>query len=162
MRALRDRVGESVHLYIRDEDTRICIAAVEARHELRPFIQLGRPLPLRLGAAGKVLLAFADESIQREELHRAASDAVRRPNAPGADLGRQLEQIRADGWSTSVGEREDGVAAIATKVVDSVGRVVAALGVSGPTTRLGRDGLEEMLDPLQEAAAGIGQALRRG
>jgi DNA-binding IclR family transcriptional regulator len=162
MRALRDRLGESVHLYIREEDTRICIAAVEARHELRPFIQLGRPLPLRLGAAGKVLLAFADASIQQEELRRAASDPERRPNAPGVDLGRQLERIRADGWATSVGEREDGVAAVATRVVDSVGRVVAALGVSGPTTRLATDRLEEMLEPLREAATGFEHALRRG
>ena len=53
MRQLRDQLGESVHLYIRDEDARICIAAVEARHELRPFIQLGRPLPLHAGAAGR-------------------------------------------------------------------------------------------------------------
>ncbi|NIQ26948.1 MAG: helix-turn-helix domain-containing protein, partial [Gammaproteobacteria bacterium] len=37
MRRLRDEVGESVHLYIRDGDARICIAAVEARHALRPF-----------------------------------------------------------------------------------------------------------------------------
>ena len=71
MRRLRDELGESVHLYIRDEDTRICIAAVEARHELRPFIQLGRPLPLRAGAAGKVLLAFAEEDVQRQEFERA-------------------------------------------------------------------------------------------
>ena len=92
MRRLRDEVGESVHLYVRDEDTRICIAAVEARHELRPFIQLGRPLPLRAGAAGKVLLAFADEDIQRQELQRAEDDVERLPNAPGPDLARQLER----------------------------------------------------------------------
>jgi len=76
MRRLRDELGESVHLYIRDEDARICIAAVEARHELRPFIQLGRPLPLRAGAAGKVLLAFADENILREELRQAEADGT--------------------------------------------------------------------------------------
>src|SRR5680860_1219105 len=50
MRRLRDEVEESVHLYVRDRDVRICIAAVEGHHELRPFIQLGRPLALRAGA----------------------------------------------------------------------------------------------------------------
>ena len=53
----RSQIQKDV-VWSRDEDTRICIAAVEARHELRPFIQLGRPLPLRVGAAGKLLLAF--------------------------------------------------------------------------------------------------------
>src|SRR5688500_18598882 len=75
MRGLRDELGESIHLYVREQDTRICIAAVEGRHELRPFIQLGRPLPLRAGAAGKLLLAFADDEVQELELQRALKDA---------------------------------------------------------------------------------------
>jgi DNA-binding IclR family transcriptional regulator len=67
MRRLRDELGESVHLYIREGDARICIAAVEGHHELRPFIQLGRRLPLRVGGTGSSFLrlrmtAFAENS----------------------------------------------------------------------------------------------------
>ena len=137
MRRLRDAVGESVHLYLRDKDTRVCIAAVEARHELRPFIQLGRPLPLRAGAAGKLLLAFADEETQRLELRRARTrrgdvpQRARRRGSPTSSSGSATDR-----WATSVGERESGVAAAATPIVDSRGRVVAALCISGPTTRL--------------------------
>ena len=155
-------LGESVHLYIRDEDTRICIAAVGARHELRPFIQLGRPLPLRAGAAGKVLLAYADEDIQRQELQRAEADVERLPNAPGPDLARQLDVVRAERWATSIGERENGVAAAAAPVTDSTGRVVAALCISGPTTRLTKDRLEETRAPVQACAAEVTSLLRRG
>jgi IclR family transcriptional regulator, KDG regulon repressor len=162
MRKLRDEVGESVHLYVRDEDARICIAAVEARHELRPFIQLGRPLPLRVGAAGKVLLAFAEEDIQQRERQRATADGKTRPNVPGADLGPQLERIRVDRWATSMGEREIGVAAVATTVVDSTDRVVAALCISGPTVRLTQARLEELHVPLERSAAQISGLLRRG
>jgi DNA-binding IclR family transcriptional regulator len=162
MRRLRDTIGESVHLYVRESDTRICIAAVEARHELRPFIQLGRPLPLRAGAAGKVLLAFADESIQSTELRRSTSDRETMPNAPGEDLARQLAQIRAERWSISMGERHDGVAAIASTVVDSTGRVVAALCISGPTVRLTTERLAGMREPLEASAAEISGSLRRG
>ena len=142
--------------------TRDLIAAVEARHELRPFIQLGRPLPLRAGAAGKVLLAFADEHIQHRELERATSDPSTLPNAPGADLARQLERIREERWATSVGERQNGVAAVATTVSDSTGRVVAALCISGPTVRLAKGQLEAMRVPLERAAAEVSSRLRRG
>lgn len=162
MRRLRDEVGESVHLYIRDGDTRTCIAAVEGRHELRPFIQLGRPLPLRAGAAGKLLLAFADEDVQRVELRRARSDAASFPNAPGARLSDELDRIRAERWATSAGERENGVAAAATLIVDSRGRVVAALCISGPTTRLTPDRLAGMRKALEECATEISGLLRRG
>jgi len=162
MRRLRDELGESVHLYVRDHDTRICIAAVEARHELRPFIQLGRPLPLRAGAAGKLLLAFADEEVQRHELRRAKLDGEKLPNAPGARLADQLERIRSERWAMSVGEREDGVAAVATVVQDSRARVVAALCISGPTTRLTSARLDEVRKPLHDCAAEVSRLLRRG
>lgn len=162
MRRLRDTIGESVHLYLRDHDMRVCIAAVEARHELRPFIQLGRPLPLRAGAAGKLLLAFADDDVQRLEVRRAKSDAESFPNAPGARLAEELEWIRAERWATSVGERESGVSAAATPIVDSRGRVVAALCISGPTSRLVASLLDASREPLQQSAAEISDLLRRG
>ena len=110
MRRLRDAVGESVHLYLRDKDTRVCIAAVEARHELRPFIQLGRPLPLRAGAAGKLLLAFADDETQRLEIRRAkrrgdVSQRARRQARRGAraDPRRALGHV-----GRGAGERRRG------------------------------------------------------
>lgn len=162
MRRLRDELGESVHLYIREHDTRICIAAVEARHELRPFIQLGRPLPLRAGAAGKLLLAFADREVQELELSRARADASTMPNAPGARLAEQLKGIRVDRWATSVGERDEGVSAIATTIVDSRDRVVAALSVSAPTTRLQPERFADLRRPLVECAAEISALLKRG
>jgi DNA-binding IclR family transcriptional regulator len=162
MRRLRDELEESVHLYIREHDTRICIAAVEARHELRPFIQLGRPLPLRVGAAGKLLLAFADGDVRELELQRALDDATSLPNAPGARLRDQLETIRSERWSTSVGEREEGVSAAATAIVDSRDRVVAALSVSAPTTRLGAERFDAMRAPLEASAAEVSALLKSG
>lgn len=162
MRRLRDELDESVHLYIRDHDTRICIAAVEGRQVLRPFIQLGRPLPLRVGAAGKLLLAFADPEIQKLELGRARNEEPGMPNAPGAELGEQLEQIRADRWATSVGEREEGVSAAATAIPDARDRVVAALCISAPTTRLAEKQFAGLREPLESCASEIARLLKRG
>jgi len=162
MRRLRDELDESVHLYVREHDTRICIAAVEGRQVLRPFIQLGRPLPLRVGAAGKLLLAFADSQIRDIELSRAREETASMPDAPGAMLGEQLEQIRAERWATSVGEREEGVSAAATAVVDARDRVVAALCISAPATRLDGGRFVELRQPLEDCAAEIGALLKSG
>jgi DNA-binding IclR family transcriptional regulator len=159
MRDLRDELGESVHLYVRDGTNRICIAAAEGRHELRPFIQLGRPLPLRVGAAGKLLLAFADPDVQEGELRRALKDGSDFPNAPGPRLGEELDEIRISRWATSTGERDQGVSAAATAVVDSRDRLVAALCISAPATRLGDDRLEELRGPLLRGAREISALL---
>jgi DNA-binding IclR family transcriptional regulator len=162
MRRLRDDLDESVHLYVREHDTRICIAAVEGRQVLRPFIQLGRPLPLRVGAAGKLLLAFADPQVQEIELARAREDTASKPNAPGVMLEGHLEQIRTQRWATSMGEREEGVSAAATAIVDARDRVVAALCISAPTTRLDEGRFAELRQPLEDCAAEIGALLKSG
>ncbi len=90
MRHLRDEVGESVHLYVREHDTRICIAAVEGRHELRPFIQLGRPLPLRVGAAGK-----APPWPSRPGTSRSSSSVAHLP------MPKPCRMRQAHGWRNS-------------------------------------------------------------
>ncbi len=50
-----------------------------------------------------------------------------------------LEEVGPDGWLASVEERQQGVASVSAPVVDAAGRVVAAVGVSGPIQRLTRD-----------------------
>jgi DNA-binding IclR family transcriptional regulator len=106
LRALRDATGESVQLYVRDGDQRVCVASLESPHGLRTIVDTGATLPLALGSAGAVL--------------------------------REDPAVLARGWAESVGEREAGVASVSAGVL-AAGRVVAAVGVSGPIERLSRD-----------------------
>jgi DNA-binding IclR family transcriptional regulator len=59
LRALRDETGESVQLYVREGDRRVCIAALESPHGLRTIVAMGASLPLDAGSAGRVLLGGA-------------------------------------------------------------------------------------------------------
>ena len=53
---LRDTTGESVQLFVRDGDHRVCVASLESPHGLRTIVALGAVLPLDRGSAGRVLL----------------------------------------------------------------------------------------------------------
>lgn len=55
LEALRSRTGESVQLYVRDGDARVCVAALESPHGLRTIVPVGAELPLDVGSAGHVL-----------------------------------------------------------------------------------------------------------
>jgi DNA-binding IclR family transcriptional regulator len=55
MTALRDTTGESVQLYVRDGDSRVCVAALESPHGLRTIVPVGATLPMDLGSAGRAL-----------------------------------------------------------------------------------------------------------
>jgi DNA-binding IclR family transcriptional regulator len=52
---LRDRTGESVQLYVREGDRRVCVDALESVHGLRTIVPVGASLPLDKGSAGKIL-----------------------------------------------------------------------------------------------------------
>src|SRR5690606_31812677 len=60
LEALRDDTGESVQLYVRDRDRRVCVVSLESPHGLRTIVPLGAALPLGIGSAGRIL---ADEPV---------------------------------------------------------------------------------------------------
>ncbi|MCA2206696.1 MULTISPECIES: IclR family transcriptional regulator [Nocardia] len=123
---LREITGESVQLYCRDGNARVCVAALEPPVGLRDTVPVGSRLPLTAGSAAKVLLAWADPELQRTVL----ADAV---------FGeRALAEVRRRGWAQSAAERAQGVASVSAPVRDASGVLVAAVSVSGPIDRMGR------------------------
>ncbi len=55
LEALRSDTGESVQLYVREGDRRVCVASLESPHGLRTIVPLGAALPLDVGSAGRIL-----------------------------------------------------------------------------------------------------------
>ena len=55
LEALSHATGESVQLFVRRGDRRLCVAALESPNELRTIVPVGAFLPLDRGSAGKVL-----------------------------------------------------------------------------------------------------------
>ena len=52
---LQGETGESVQLFVRDGDERVCVESLEAPHELRTIVPVGARLPLDRGSAGRIL-----------------------------------------------------------------------------------------------------------
>jgi len=134
---LNEQTDENAELHIRHEATRMVIEVVSSPHNLRPFADIGAPLPLHQGAAGKVLLAWLPMA-EREALITAS--VARFGSDQTFDFHRlyaELEQIHTIGWAASDGERVPGVSAIAAPVFDAAGRVAGALTLVAPSARLG-------------------------
>lgn len=125
---LRDRVDESTQLYLREGDHRVCVAASERKTGLKTTVAVGAVLPLELGSAGKVLVAFS---------------------------GNGFPEVRERGWAESVGEREEGVASVSAPVFGGDGKLRAAVSVSGPISRLGERPGERLAKRVVEAAREI-------
>ncbi|WP_334074690.1 MULTISPECIES: IclR family transcriptional regulator [Paenibacillus] len=155
MERLRDRLGETVSLYLRDGTDRLRIQAVQSNQAIRRVAQVGARLPLFVGASSKVLVAYAEDAVVR-----AVLDSPDWPAAVDREAYMsQLEEIRRAGYATSYEEREPGAAAVAAPIFDRNGRVAAALSVSGPVSRLSPQTLEEMAPVLIEAAREMGMMI---
>jgi len=123
---LRDVTGESAQLYRRQGDQRICVASAERASGLRDSVPVGTTLSMQAGSAAQILLSWEDP----DKLHRGLNNA--KFNAAS------LSAVRRRGWAQSVGEREVGVASVSAPVRGPNNKVIAAVSISGPIERLGR------------------------
>lgn len=124
--ALRDHTKESTQLYRRQGESRVCVAASEPPMGLRDSIPVGATLSMKAGSAAHILLAWEEPDRMHRGLYNASFSAT------------MLAQVRRRGWAQSVGEREAGVASVSAPVRGPSGRVLAAISVSGPIERMGR------------------------
>jgi DNA-binding IclR family transcriptional regulator len=146
---LREQTGESVQLYVRDGDERVCVESLEAPHELRTIVPVGARLPLDRGSAGLVLRPPESRPEDRSGDRSGGGLGAGAPGGGaagvGATAGRVGDQpgVRPAGvgsptWVESVGQRAPGVASVSAPVTDRAGRVIAAVSVSGPIDRITR------------------------
>jgi DNA-binding IclR family transcriptional regulator len=130
LRALRDATGESVQLYVRDGDRRICVAALESPHGLRTIVPMGASLPLDAGSAGRVLSGDAGTSWvasvgEREAGVASVSAAVRGPD------GRALAAVSVSGPIERT-TRRPGLR-YGDQVVAAAGQIEQAAGLHPPS-----------------------------
>ncbi|MBC7077160.1 MAG: IclR family transcriptional regulator [Synergistales bacterium] len=158
---LRNVSGETVGLSIKiDAVSRAYVHEVEGVHQVRVRLPVAKPLPLYLGAPGRVLSAWLSPS---EIEHIALAGArAELPSGVSFDPGRfraELAEVRARGYAVANSEYMTGTSSVAVPVRDGRGNVVAALSISGPRVRFTEEAQEAVLPHLFRAAEELCAAL---
>ncbi len=112
MRELVDQTGESMSVYLRNGDVRVCLHRVDSKHAVRDNVREGDVLPLERGSGGRILLAFS-----------------------GAK-GEPYETIRTEYCYTSVGERDADTAGISVPFFGPGQVLMGAMSLTGPRSRI--------------------------
>jgi IclR family KDG regulon transcriptional repressor len=140
--------GETAHLSILDGLEVVGIDHVESDRSVVYRHPIGSRVPSHTTAVGLALLAHSPEAAEAliaEGLGNHADTTV-----PDADsLRRSLEEIRQRGYAVNDRMWHPETAGVAAPILDAKGEAVAALGISGPASRLKR---REMLDRLGRVA----------
>ncbi|MGF1465587.1 MAG: IclR family transcriptional regulator [Sandaracinaceae bacterium] len=156
---LRNRTGETVHLAVLDETEVVYIDRFESPATLQLFRRVGFRMPAHSTSTGKAILAFSPSSVVdrvvAEGLRRLTDTTITRE----ADLRSRLADVAARGYVLSRGESEVGVTSLGAPIFDFEGRVVGAVSVAGPDTRMGDAVLEGLVAEVRGAAAKISRGM---
>ena len=137
LQQLTDETGETAHLAVLDDGQVLYIDKVESTRSLRMPSQVGRRLPAHCTGVGKALLAHLPVvDVSSIVSRRGMPVFTNRTITNLAALQADLKEVRRRGYSVDDEEIEEGLRCIGAPVRDHSGRVVAAVSIAGPSSRL--------------------------
>ncbi|WP_160142207.1 IclR family transcriptional regulator [Pigmentiphaga humi] len=153
---------ESAVLSVLRNDMAERIASAQSPNAVLYSVHVGVMQPLYASSAGKVLLAWLppaerESYLQRVKLQPRTEQTIR----SAAVLRRQLQQIREEGVGWSLSEFTAGIVGLAVPVLDVHGRMLAAVGLAMPASRLDDARRQTLVDILRATAMEIAAAADR-
>jgi IclR family acetate operon transcriptional repressor len=161
LEALRDELGETVHLVLLEGTHILFVDSVESNRAVRVGSRTGMTMPAHCTAAGKAILAALPQAALEEYLR--AMPAGLTPNSiDSADAVRAEIALTAErGWATNYEESEDGLSAVAVAVPEPSGVVRSSITVSLPASRLQPEHAPEIAAATSRSAQAVGTRLMR-
>lgn len=160
LRELMEVSQESSNLASLDRNSVVYIEQVPASRMVRMFTEPGNRVPPHSSGTGKVLLAYQPEEavdtiIRQNGLQRFTQHTI----TDERQLKQELAYIRDQGYATDSEEMEEGVRCLAAPVMGPDGKVLAAVSISGPASRLDQNRLEVLIPHIKDIANRFSQSL---
>lgn len=156
VKQLVSQLDESVYVSVLSGVEALTILTREPSHAIQAT---SRIWPVYSTSVGRVLLSdFTDQQIRKVFATTPITTGGPQGITGVDELIPIIAGVRKAGYAIVRDEFEDGLTAIAAPIHDTGGRVVAALGVSGPSFRFAASA-EAALDDVRRAAAEIGATL---
>jgi len=157
---LVEKLGETCNLTIPNGHHVMYLERVESSWPLRISITAGSKVPLYASASGKLFLAFSQKRLRDRLLVNAPLIAHTKNTLHTLkELEVEFSNIRKNGYAVDNEEYLAGIMCLAVPIADDSGRVIAAVSVHGPTSRINVGQANEFLPALREAAEQMAHTL---
>lgn len=148
------RLHESSSMTVLDGTEIVYVARAAAQRIISVGLSVGSRLPAYCTSMGRVLLAYAPEGdldayLLHVELKRQTPHTI----VEVAMLRRELQRVRAEGYSLVDQELELGLRSIAVPVRQADGKAVAAINVGAQVARVDLATMTQTYLPLLRSAA---------
>lgn len=136
MEWLRDQIGETVNLTLREGDEVVYIERATAKQAIRVEQVIGSRAPLHVTAVGKLMLGeLGDDAIHNYVLRTGLRAFTKNTLTTEASLLTEAHQAVEQAYALDNEEAELGVGCIGVLIHNSSGAFVAGLSVSAPIER---------------------------
>jgi IclR family KDG regulon transcriptional repressor len=137
---LREATDETVNLAVLDGSSVLYLDVLESLHTFRLVSQIGMRRQLHCTSLGKAILARIDDDRRKEEIFASIqfTQETAKSVTTVARLKRELAQTRKQGYSLDDEEAVVGARCIGAAISGSDGKVLGAISVSGPISRVSK------------------------
>lgn len=156
---LRDESGESALLCVRDGSSVVLVGLANSRQSVARTLHIGEVSPLHAGSTGKVFLAFDREAYYSLPSSKNLIALTENTIVDRDRLETEIAAIRRAGYASSLEEKNLGAAGITAPIFDQSSKMVAAVGLTGPMTRMGKSFISRYAGAVKQAATEISAAL---
>lgn len=158
LRTLAEETGETVHLCLLSGQNVIYIDKVDCKHHVRPATRIGGSAPAHCVSTGKAILAFQSDAVVRSVMG-SLEQHTPQTIVTGEAFEAELAAVREEGIAYNRGEWHAETIGAAAPIRNAEGAVIAAIGVSIPTTRARIASVKKLAPSILAAAAAISAAL---
>lgn len=156
MEKLRDELGESINLTVREADEVIYIERATPKRMMRVEQVIGSRAPLHVTAVGKLMLGELGDAFIRAYAKRSGlQQFTPHTHTTEAALLKAVHEASVQGYAYDNEEAEIGVGCIGALIRDGSGEVLAGLSVSAPIERR----KDEWAAIMQKAAGRISERM---
>jgi IclR family KDG regulon transcriptional repressor len=157
---LSKETEETIFLSVIDGMDALVIAARQSPRPVRLTGAVGRRGPLHAGGTPKTLLAHLPADERKAMLDKLSLA----PLTPYTITEREkletlLAEIRAQGYVATADDMDQGAISIAAPIRDFSGRVIAAMSIAGPISRLSGETADRCVELILEATARVSTVL---
>lgn len=155
MNAVRDVVGETMHLLMLDGLEHVVVARVDGTNPIRTFLELGTRPMFHSTSSGRSLLSVMDEA----DVSTVLDAEAREEDFDRAEVFEEVRLTRERGYALNHAEWRTNIAAVGVPVVTQQGVPLAAISISMPLTSFLEHDHEKVGCLLIDASARITEAL---
>lgn len=149
LKSLSDACGETTNMAIREGAEIVYVARNATRQIIGVNVQRGSRSPAYCTSMGKAQLI----DLSQKELVDLLGEGPYPKMTPNTimylkDMVLELEKIRQQGYAINDEELAIGLRSVAAPIRGSMGKIVAAINISVPGSRISRHEMEEQLAPM--------------